>query len=109
MVEMFGAANVALRCLGWLVYLAGAVVALIFVVRRKDVASVLALIGFGLPLLVSPILVVLQYVLPQRMGVAAGAARTLLGIDALQSLVGIASTLFLVGAFWFALRDDKRM
>ena len=109
MVEIFGATNVALTCLSWLVYLAGAVVALIFVVRRKDAAGVLALIGFGLPLLVSPILMVLQYVLPQRMGVAAGAARTLLGINALQSLVGIASTICLVVAFWFALRDDKQM
>ena len=97
---LFSAVNIVMSGLNLIVNLVGAMVALILLIRRRDGASLLALIGFGISALIAPVLTIVRWVLLDRLGV-----RALVGITVASDLVGVASSICLVIALWLALRD----
>ena len=97
---LFSGVNVVMSGLNLIVNLVGAMVALILLIRRRNGASLLALIGFGISALIAPVLTIVRWVLLDRLGV-----RALVGITVAGDLVGVASSTCLVIALWLALRD----
>ena len=100
---MFSAVNVVMSGLNMIVNLAGAIVALILLIRRGNAASLLALIGFGVSALIGPVFTILRWVLLYRLG-----TRVLVGITVASGLVGVASSICLVIAFWLALKGQEQ-
>ena len=100
---LFSGVNVVMSGLNLIVNLVGAMVALILLIRRRNGACLLALIGFGISALIAPVLTIVRWVLLDRLGV-----RALVGITVASGLVGVASSICLVIAFWLALRDRQQ-
>jgi hypothetical protein len=98
-IGLFSSISVVVFGLNWLVDVAGALVALFLLVRHRNAASVLALIGFGLPALIGPFYIVLQWALVDRLGVPA-----LVTLTAVNGLLSFVAAICLVVAFWLALR-----
>jgi len=99
-IGMFSSVNTVLVVLNWLVYLAGAIMALLLLVRHKNVASVLALVGFGIPALTTPVFAILRWLVADRLGFPAVVA-----IASLNGLLSFGAAICLVIAFWLALRS----
>jgi hypothetical protein len=91
--------SLAVFSLSWVANVAGAIVALVMLIRHRNAASALALIGFGIPALIGPIYMVLRWALVARMGVQA-----LITVTALNGLLSFVALVCLVIAFWLALR-----
>jgi hypothetical protein len=99
-VSWLGAANALAFFLNWIVNLGGSIVALVLFVRHRHPASLLAVVGFGLPALIAPVITFSQSFVAERAGV--GGLAVLTSINGLLSFV---ATLALVIAVWLALRD----
>jgi hypothetical protein len=100
-VTLFGALGGGLSILSWMVNLAGAALALVMYIRRRSTAALLAILGFGIPVLLGPVVFAARYLVADNMGIEG-----LLAVNTCSGVFGLFALILLVVAFWLALNRE---